>query len=369
MSLTMIIFLIAIMLIVFWQLGKASEHIAALKKREELDPKVNRSQAISWVVFGILFFVAIYYNHVYFSDKMLPEPSSEHGVQYERMFNITLFFTGIVFVITHILLFYFIYKYQWRKGQKASFISHNNRLEIIWTAVPAVVMFVLVIFGLKQWFYMTGPAPDNSLKVEVWGKQFNWMFRYAGADDKFGSRDWRVTNDADNPLGQVWDDKANLDDIQTNELHLIKNVPVELIIGSRDVLHDVGLPHFRMKADAVPGVMTRMWFTPTKSTNDMIKETANKDFVYEISCDQMCGRSHYSMRGVVIVHDTQEDYDKWMAEQKPYYTSLGPGAPTETAAPEAEEENPQQENVEEAMEEAEPATAGLGGGTTTTIRK
>ncbi len=367
MSLTMIIFLIALMLIVFWQLGKASEHIAALKKREELDPKVNRSQAISWVLFGLLFFVAIYYNHVYFADKMLPEPSSEHGVQYERMFNITLLFTGIVFVITHILLFYFIYKYQWRKDRKAAFISHNNKLEIIWTAVPAVVMFILVIFGLKQWFYMTGPAPDNSLKVEVWGKQFNWMFRYAGDDGKFGSRDWRVTNDANNPLGQVWDDKSNLDDIQTNELHLIKDVPAELIIGSRDVLHDVGLPHFRMKADAVPGVMTRMWFTPTKSTNDMIAETGNENFVYEISCDQMCGRSHYSMRGVVYVHDNKEDYDKWMAEQKPYYLSMGPGA---SSAPATDiESKDSEEEQEEIMEEAEPATAGVGGGSSTTIRK
>ncbi len=373
MSLTMIIFLLALMLIVFWQLAKASEHIAALKKREDLDPKFNRTQAWSWVAFGILFFVAIYYNHVYFGDKMLPEPSSEHGVEYERMFNITLFFTGVVFVITHILLFYFIYKYRSRPGQKASFIAHNNKLEIIWTAIPALVMFVLVIFGLRQWFFMTGPAPDNAMKVEVWGKQFNWMFRYAGADNKFGTRDWRLTNDADNPLGQLWDDRANLDDIQTNELHLVKGVPVELIIGSRDVLHDVGLPHFRMKADAVPGVMTRMWFTPTKSTNDMIKETANKDFVYEISCDQMCGRSHYSMRGVVIVHDTQEDYDKWMSEQQPYYSSVGPGAPaadgaeeTETTSPEAA---PEDAPATEKEEVAEPTTARAGGNSTTTIIK
>ncbi len=358
MSLLMIIFLIALMLIVFWQLGKASEYIATLKKTGETDPKVNTNQAISWVVFGVLFFVTIIYNHYYFADKMLPEPSSEHGVEYERMFNITLLFTGVVFVITHVLMFYFIYKFRYSENRKASFISHNNKLEIIWTSIPALVMLVLVVFGLKQWFFMTGPAPDNSMKVEVWGKQFNWMFRYPGEDNKFGTRDWRLTNDANNPLGQLWDDKSNEDDVQTNELHLVKGVPVELIIGSRDVLHDVGLSHFRMKADAVPGVMTRMWFTPTKSTNDMIKETGNSDFVYEISCDQMCGRSHYSMRGVVIVHDTQEDYNQWMSEQKPYYSSLGPGA-TQEAAPTDTEAVDHEEVVEEAMDE-EPATASHG---------
>ncbi len=351
MPLYMIVLLIALMLIVTWQLAKASEHMAAIKGKKYFDWGENKLQAWSWVGFAILFLVMIIWFQDYFNGKMLPSSASDHGVKYDQMFNITLLITGIVFVITHILLFWFIYKYQYAPDRKAEFISHNNKLEIIWTSIPALVLFVLIVIGLQSWFYTTGPAPDQSMKVEIWGKQFNWMFRYPGEDNKFGSRDWRLTNDADNPLGQIWDDKSGRDDIQANELHLIKNVPVELIIGSRDVLHDVGLAHFRMKIDAVPGVMTRMWFTPIKSTNDMIQETGNKDFVYEISCDQMCGKSHYSMRGIVIVHDTKADYDEWLAGLKPYYYSLGPGAMQTSSAEATETEG------EEAVEEAEEAQA------------
>jgi cytochrome c oxidase subunit II len=108
-------------------------------------------------------------------------------------------------------------------------------------------------------------------------------------------------------------------------LHLIKGIPVQLVIGSRDVIHDVGLPHFRMKMDAVPGVTTSMWFTPTITTEEMKVKTNNPNFVYEISCDQMCGKGHYSMRGTVIVHD-KAGYDTWFAGQKSYYSLHAPGA-------------------------------------------
>jgi cytochrome c oxidase subunit 2 len=106
-------------------------------------------------------------------------------------------------------------------------------------------------------------------------------------------------------------------------MYLIKGRPVKLIIGSRDVIHDVGLPHFRMKMDAVPGIPTTIWFTPKFTTAEMKEKTGNPNFVYEISCDQMCGNSHYSMKGIIEVV-TRPEYDAWMAKQKPYYYSAFP---------------------------------------------
>jgi cytochrome c oxidase subunit 2 len=90
------------------------------------------------------------------------------------------------------------------------------------------------------------------------------------------------------------------------------------VINAKDVIHDVGLSHFRLKMDAVPGTPTTMWFTPTKTTADMKRETQDPDFVYEISCDQMCGQNHFKMRGTIVV-ESQEEFDLWMAKQKPKY--------------------------------------------------
>jgi cytochrome c oxidase subunit 2 len=107
------------------------------------------------------------------------------------------------------------------------------------------------------------------------------------------------------------------------ELHLVVNKPVHLIIGSKDVIHDVGLTAFRMKMDAVPGTPTTMWFTPKFTTRQMIEKSGDPDFVYELSCDQMCGKGHYTMRGVVIV-ETQEEYDRWIISQKSQYSVAHP---------------------------------------------
>jgi cytochrome c oxidase subunit 2 len=161
------------------------------------------------------------------------------------------------------------------------------------------------------------------------------LIRYPGKDGVLGKRDFRKINDENNVLGLDWNDKDNKDDIisQNGELHIVVNKPVKLIIGSRDVIHDVGLPHFRMKMDAVPGIATTIWFTPRYTTAEMKVKTNNPDFVYEISCDQMCGKGHYSMRGTVIV-ETQAEHDAWLAKQQSYWdVNNAPATPAaDTAA-------------------------------------
>jgi cytochrome c oxidase subunit 2 len=267
---------------------------------------------------------------------MLPVAACDTGVNYDSMFNRTVFVTGIVFFLTQGILFWYCFKFQASDKRTSFFFAHNNKLELIWTTIPAIAMAVLVAMGLRNWFDVTSPAPQNATVVEVMGKQFNWLVRYPGKDNELGKRDFRKISDANNVMGLDWSDPHNQDDIisQNGELHVVVNKPVKLLINSRDVIHDVGLPHFRMKMDAVPGITTTLWFTPTITTDSMKLITKNPDFVYEIACDQLCGKGHYSMRGTVIVQ-TQADYDKWMASQQSYYAGNAPGAPAPAAVPAA----------------------------------
>lgn len=314
------IVLTCLVFFIIYQIAKASELATILRGEKKARAQTNRLMAWLLVVFFLLGIYGIYQCHTALSGYLLPTSGSEHGVEYDKMFMVTIVVTGIVFFLTQTLLFWFAFKYQSTEKRSSFFYPHNNKLEIVWTTIPAIAMAVLVIIGLRNWGRMTSPAPKDAMVVEVVGKQFNWIIRYPGNDGILGKKDFRNINDVDNVLGLDWSDKHNMDDVilQNGELHLVKGKPVSLIIGSRDVIHDVGLPHFRMKMDAVPGIVTTMWFTPLHTTAEMKEITGNQDFVYEISCDQMCGKGHYSMRGTVIVQ-TQEEYDKWMAEQQSYY--------------------------------------------------
>jgi len=266
------------------------------------------------------------------------------------MLKITIVITGIVFVITQFVLFWFAYKYQQSDNRKAYFYPHNNKLEVLWTAVPAIVLTVMVGFGLYYWFRITGEAPANAMQVEVTGSQFKWEFRYPGKDKVLGKKYFKAINEGENnPLGQLWEDSTNKDDIYATgeDLHLVVNKPVRLIINAKDVVHDVGLSHFRLKMDAVPGTPTTMWFTPTKTTKQMRIETGDPEFVYEISCDQMCGQGHYKMRGTIVV-ESQEEFDFWMAKQKPKFylahPDLDPDAPKKDSTDKIAAVMPQKNN-------------------------
>jgi cytochrome c oxidase subunit 2 len=320
--------LIALVFIIIYQIAKASEYASILKGEDKVKKQTNRLMAWLLIGFFVLGCYGIYVCHNYMLDKMMPDAASDHGTQYDFMYRITVIVTGIVFFATQACLFWFCFRYQSTEKRTAFFYPHNNRLELLWTTVPAIAMASLVAIGLKQWFNMTSPAPQNAQVVEVIGKQFNWLIRYPGPDNVFGKRNYRKINDANNVLGLVWNDKSSKDDIisQSGELRLIVGRPVKLIISSRDVIHDVGLPHFRMKMDAVPGIITSIWFTPTVTTAEMKVKTKNPNFVYEISCDQMCGKGHYSMRGTVIV-ETEAEHQAWLAAQTSYYASVNTGAP------------------------------------------
>ena len=333
-----ILAILALAFVVIFQIAKASEYVSVLKGEEKAFRQNNRINAFMFIAFLVLGLAGAWWcNELFYDRTLLAQPAaSDHGEKIDLMLWITIVVTGIVFLLTQVLLFWFAYKYQYKETRSVYYFPHNNKLELIWTVVPAIFLTVLVGFGLFYWFKITGDAPKDSQVVEITGKQFNWLVRYPGKDNVLGRKNYRLTDASNgNALGVDWEDAASHDDIEATEMHLVVGKPVQLVINAQDVIHDVGLVHFRLKMDAVPGIPTTLWFTPKYTTAQMKESTGNKDFVYEISCDQMCGSGHYSMRGVIIV-ETQEEYDAWISSKKSQYATVkeaaAPAAPAATSA-------------------------------------
>ena len=329
-----ILIILVLAFVLIFQISKASEYVSVLKGEEKSFKQSNRINAFLFILFMVLGLAGAWWcNELLYDRTLLAQPAaSDHGEKIDFMMWLTIIVTGIVFLLTQVLLFWFAFKYQYSEKRTSYFFPHNNKLELLWTVVPAIFLTVLVGFGLFYWFKITGDAPKDSQIVEITGKQFNWMMRYPGKDNVLGRKNYRLTDaSSGNALGVDWEDGASHDDIEASEMHLVVGKPVQLVINAQDVIHDVGLVHFRLKMDAVPGIPTTLWFTPKYTTAQMKEITGNKDFVYEISCDQVCGSGHYSMRGVIIV-ETQDEHDAWMASKKPQYVTVKEGAAPAAAA-------------------------------------
>jgi len=318
-------FLIAIVVLIFlviFQISKASEYVSILKGEEKARKQSNKINGFLMIAFLIFGLIGVWWcNELFYPKTVLPYGSaSSQGEKIDTMMWITIIITGVVFFITQILLFWFSFRYQESDKRKAYYFANNNKLELVWTGVPAITLTILVVFGLKYWFKFTADAPKNAQLIEITGHQFGWEIRYPGKDGILGRKNYKLTDPAkNNSLGVDWADAASHDDIHVpTTMHVVVNKPVKLVINSQDVVHDVGLPQFRLKMDAVPGTPTTIWFTPVVTTKEMAKRTGNPDFVYEIACDQMCGKGHFTMRGVIVV-ETEKEYREWMIKQRPEY--------------------------------------------------
>ncbi len=277
----------------------------------------NKVNSLLLLLFLIIGGIAFAWSFADSWDEMNQPLASVHGEWTDELFWTTMIIIGIVFLITQVLLFWYSYKYQHKDDKRAYYYPHNNKLEVIWTMIPAVVMAILVFAGWKTWANITSAAPADAVVVEVMGKQFNWMVRYPGADGKLGITKTSLI-DATNEFGIDFSDPNAMDDIVNPlELHIPKGKAILFKIRSRDVIHSVFLPHFRQKMDAVPGMPTKFWFVPTKTTAEMQSELGNPDFKYEMACTEICGRGHFAMRYVVVV-DEQEEYEEWLAKQSAF---------------------------------------------------
>ena len=176
-------FIIAILILGFlitFQIAKASEYVAVLRGEEKTRKQTNKINAFLLLVFLIAGLVGVYYCNEMLSGKILGKSASLQGEKIDLLIYMTLAVTGVVFFITQIILFWFAYKYQESEKRKAYYYPHNNKLEVIWTVIPAIFLTGLVVFGIIYWFQITGQAPKDAMVAEVTGSQFKWEYRYPG---------------------------------------------------------------------------------------------------------------------------------------------------------------------------------------------
>jgi cytochrome c oxidase subunit 2 len=330
----LVLLAIVLLLVAGHQLLRIVELSRGLKKTKEwqLTDTDNNMMGKIMLTFMIVFFLFFFWGIERWIDRSLPPAASEHGVLIDQLWDWNMYLITVIFLVTNFFLFWFAYKYRGNSAKKAVYYPHNNKLELLWTVVPAVALAFIIIFGLKYWNEIMEDASDpNRVVVELYAKQFDWTARFPGKDGKLGDSDFRQISGS-NSAGLDTNDVSSHDDILVrNELHLPVGREIELNIRSRDVIHSVYLPHFRAQMNAVPGMITYFKFKPTKTTAQMRKDPYTMkmmaginhareleqkepiDFDYLLLCNKICGVSHFNMQMAVII-DTEADYKKWMAD-------------------------------------------------------
>jgi cytochrome c oxidase subunit II len=306
---------VVLVLAILYLIFRVSSLVSVAKGKDENKVSENNgSHATLFMVFLAVSLIAFFwYSYTHFDSYTLPI-ASEHGVVTDTLFWITMGITVLAFVVISIVMFWFLYKYQYKEGRKAAFFPDNHYLELTWTIIPAIVLAVLVFTGLRAWNDITAPASKDAEVIELVAQQFAWTARYPGNDNQLGSVNFQLIDNVGNEFGLDLADSKTHDDFKSLELHLPVGKEVLLKIRAKDVLHSVFLPHFRVKMDAVPGMPTQFKFKATKTTQEMRDELGNQAFNYEMACTEICGRGHFSMRFPVVV-DTQEDFEKWKKSQ------------------------------------------------------
>jgi cytochrome c oxidase subunit 2 len=195
--LTLSLILLVILVIArAFDIGSLTEKISG--KRIVSSHKINAWIGIVFLVLGL---IGVWYEMVYHGKYvMVGNAASEHGATYDSMFMWTFGFTFVVFIVTEVLLFYFMFRYSYREDRKALYYFHNNKLEVIWTIVPAIVLTFLVLRGFNTWSKITSADNEDAQEIEVFAYQFGWKARYAGADGKFGDNSFTFISGT-NPLG------------------------------------------------------------------------------------------------------------------------------------------------------------------------
>lgn len=293
----------------------------------------NNRQGFYLLLFGIAIVVSLIWMMIAWDEILLPQSASEHGVETDALMSISMGLILVVYFIMTPILFWFSFKYRGLKDTKATYYEHNNKLELIWTSVPTVVLAVLIIYGLTVWSNTMSPEnEEDPMRIEVYAQQYKWTARYAGSDNNLGYANVRLIEGA-NVLGLDMEDINSQDDFSPMEIHIPVGQPVLFTFRSQDVIHSAYFPHFRAQMNCVPGMTTRFQFTPTITTADMRKdpdvigkverinairaEAGNEPYEYDylLLCNKICGSAHYNMQMNVIV-ETQADYDAWVLEQQ-----------------------------------------------------
>jgi len=236
-----------------------------------------------------------------------PAVAAAEGAGIDSTITYLLVATGGILIAGHGVMCWFLWK-----GAGRGYRRPSARAEWLWGLMPVVLMLAISEAGV---LVVSGPVlnslfaekPENPVRAEVLGKQFEWIVRYPGKDGTFGNVDLKYVHNVDNPPGLDDTDEAALDDVLSGRvLRVPLGRPCVLTLRTQDVIHSFFVPDFRVKQDLIPGFATRIKFTPTKQG------------VYEIVCAELCGLGHYRMRGEVHVLDPDE-YDAWIAGQDGHF--------------------------------------------------
>ena len=345
MTSLLVIVILVLLAVALWQLTKIFDLTqvgAQINNSGVADDNDNNVQG--YIAFAFLAFIYIFsiYSLFAWGHLVLGTPASEHGETVDNLMNTTWVLLFIVQAITQVLLYYFTFKYRGKPGQKALYFADNDKLEFIWSVIPAIVLAGLILYGLFAWTnIMFVDEDEDVLTVEVYAKQFAWEVRYSGQDKVLGKANVRYIEGV-NTMGVDMNDPNAQDDITASEIHLPKGKKVVFKFRSQDVLHSAYFPHFRAQMNVVPGMVTQFAFTPVLTSDEMrnlpeiVSKVANINdirkkksldlvakgeseldpysFDYLLLCNKICGTSHYNMQMKVVV-DTPEQFKEWLGEQ------------------------------------------------------
>ena len=321
------IFIAVVIGVSFWQITRILNFRTVIATDKD-----NDVQGKLFLGFLAFLYAMMIYCLIFMNVLMLPESASIEGEHDDRLFNITFILIGVVQFLMQFLLFYFSFKYRGKKENKALFYADSHKLEAIWTITPAVVLVVLIGYGLWQWNnIMDLSDAEDPLIIEVYAKQFQWEARYAGEDNALGRGNVNYIKGV-NTMGVDMTDLNAQDDKKVTELHLPKGRKVIFKFRSQDVLHSAYMPHFRAQMNCVPGMVTEFGFTPKFTTEEMRvqsevvektavinkirKEKGEDPYVFDfiLLCNKICGASHYGMQMKIVVEE-EEAFNKWISQQ------------------------------------------------------
>jgi cytochrome c oxidase subunit 2 len=345
MTSLLVIIVLVLLAVALWQLTKIFDLTQVGSNTDSSEIATDNDNNVQgYLMFGFLAFIYIFsiYGLFKWGPLVLHTPASAHGGEVDNLMNITWVLIFIVQAITQVLLHYFAFKYRGKKDQKALYFADNNKLEAIWSVIPAVVLAGLILYGLYAWTnIMFVDEDEDTVVIELYAQQFNWKARYSGEDNVLGKANVRYIEGA-NAVGVDLADPYAQDDIVVTELHIPKGKKILFKMRSQDVLHSAYMPHFRAQMNCVPGMVTQFAFEPIYTTAEyrelpfMVEKVANINalrakksaalvakgetaldpytFDYLLLCNKICGASHYNMQMKIIV-DTPEDYKAWLKDK------------------------------------------------------
>ena len=351
MTSLLVITVLILLAVALWQLTKIFDLTQVGVKSNSQVASDNDNNVQGYLMFGFLAFIYVFtiYGLLKWGGLVLHTPASAHGAMVDSLMNITWVLIFFVQTITQAFLHYFAFKYRGKQTNTALYFADNNKLEFIWSIIPAIVLAGLILYGLYAWTnIMFVDEDEDVIEIELYAQQFNWKARYSGEDNVLGKANVRYI-DGVNALGVDAGDPNAQDDKVVTELHLPLGKKILFKMRSQDVLHSAFMPHFRAQMNCVPGMVTQFAFEPIYTTQQMRdmpfmqEKVANINairakksielvakglpaldpytFDYLLLCNKICGASHYNMQMKIVV-DTPEDYKKWLATQKSFKEEL-----------------------------------------------